>query len=465
MLQLGSAATTLFGRPSRREMLRVGSLGLLGGWSWADLLRSRAAAMPARRKANAVIVLWLWGGPSHIDLFDLKPAAPIEYRGPYEPISTSVPSLQISELLPRTAQRIDRCCLIRSMVSASQDHGVAGTIGLTGSMSGAIDLGGKPQGGSVQPATGSIVGRIRGFAPDRLPPYLIVGSELHQGKKRVVGEGAGTLGGLYDPFRVTYSPVHGVQLPETSLPDGLSLDTVRTRRELLSGMDRRLFDSLGLSPATERSAMQTMDRHYELAMSLILSGAAREVLRLEKEPAAARQAYGGTRFGQSCLLARRLVEGGIPFVQVNWSTHVEPHEDGGDGGWDMHDRNFQQLQDRHAWIFDRAYAALLDDLEERGLLQSTLVLAVGEFGRTPKINGKAGRDHWPSVYSALLAGGGTRGGSVVGGSDKLGEHPSSRPVTPADLGTSILSTLGIGVTDLTTLGLVPQGSVVDEAFG
>ncbi len=160
----------------------------------------------------------------------------------------------------------------------------------------------------------------------------------------------------------------------------------------------------------------------------------------------------------------RLVEAGIPFVQVNWSTHVEGPEDAGDGGWDMHDRYFQVMQDRHGWMLDRALSALLDDLETRGLLDSTLIVAVGEFGRTPKINAKAGRDHWNPCYSGLLAGGGIRGGRVVGSSDRRGEHPADRPATPADLGATLLDRLGVGAADLTGLGLTPSGRAIEELF-
>lgn len=437
-------------------MLRIGSLGLLGGLSWADLLRARESGAAGQVRPRNVIVLWLWGGPSHIDLFDPKPSAPLEYRGPFEPIATCVPGIQVSELLPQLARRADRFALIRSMVSGSQDHGVAGTIGLTGSINGAVDLGGKIAGGSVRPATGSIVGRVRGFQPQRLPPYVVVGQLLHQGKKRVVGEEAGSLGRVYDPFRINYSLENGVEIQNVALPKGVTAETLTARRKLLSALDGRLSARVAGGPTA------SMDRHYELAMSLIVSGAAREVLRIEREPASIRERYGFTRFGQSCLLARRLVAGGIPFVQVNWSTHVEPHEDSGDGGWDMHDRNFQQLQDRHAWIFDRVCSALLDDLDEQGLLASTLVVAAGEFGRTPKINSKAGRDHWPNVYSALLAGGGVRGGAVVGASDRHGAEPASRPVTPADLAATILQCTGINSSVLTPLGLVPQGEAVHD---
>ena len=187
-------------------------------------------------------------------------------------------------------------------------------------------------------------------------------------------------------------------------------------------------------------------------------------LDLSREPETIRAAYGPHRFGQCCLIARRLVETGIPFVQVNWSTHVEGPEDAGDGGWDMHDRYFQIQQDRHAWMLDRALSALLDDLQARGLLETTMVVAVGEFGRTPKINEKAGRDHWNHCYSALLAGGGVRGGAIVGSSNKRGEYPVDVPCTPADLGATILAGLGVTAADLTSIGLAPMGQPVEALF-
>jgi hypothetical protein len=174
--------------------------------------------------------------------------------------------------------------------------------------------------------------------------------------------------------------------------------------------------------------------------------------------------YGRTRFGQSCLLARRLVEHGVPFVQVNWSDHVEPEEDAGDGGWDNHYRHFQCMQDRQAGSLDQTYAALLTDLDGRGLLDSTLVVAIGEFGRTPRINEKAGRDHWEHCYSALIAGGGIRGGRVVGESDARAERPLDRPVTPADLAASVMHAVGITTEQAATLGLVNGGQVIHELF-
>ena len=207
-----------------------------------------------------------------------------------------------------------------------------------------------------------------------------------------------------------------------------------------------------------------MARQHDLAHTLIASRESLAALDVTREPSRIREGYGPHRFGQCCLIARRLVEAGVPFVQVNWSTHVEGPEDAGDGGWDMHDRYFQIMQDRHGYMLDQALSALLDDLHERGLLESTLVVAMGEFGRTPKINDRAGRDHWNTCYSALVAGGGVRGGRVVGDSDRRGEHPTDRPVTPADLGATTLACLGIGTTDLTGIGLTPAGEFIADLF-
>ncbi len=456
MLNLGRLRTrTCQTRTSRRAFLQLGTLGAMG-LSLADLLALRAASAPAQAApAKAVIVLWLWGGPSHLDTFDLKPDAPAEYRGPFEPIATNVPGLNVCELLPGLARRADKYAILRGLHHQSNDHGVAGTIALTGSIAGAVDLGGQSARGALQPSTGAIVGRLhRGRTP--LPPYVILGSQLHQGLKRVVGEGGGLLGSRFDPFRLDYEPGVGLKLPDVELPEGVTADRLAARWDL-----RDL-----IQPPTDRDDRQALalDRHYSLAHDLIAARSNLAALDVAREPAAVREAYGPHRFGQCCLIARRLVEAGLPFVQVNWSTHVECPEDAGDGGWDMHDRYFQIMQDRHGWMLDRALSALLDDLDDRGLLDSTLVLALGEFGRTPKINDKAGRDHWNNCYSGLIAGGGVRGGRVVGASDRKGEHPADRPATPADLGATVLNRLGFTAADLTGVGLVPSGQPIDELF-
>jgi len=439
---------------SRRELLRIGALGLTG-ITLADLLRQEARAQSAAAPARSVILLWLWGGPSHLDTFDLKPGAPVEYRGPYRPIATNVPGIDICELLPRLARRADRYAIVRSIHCASNDHGIAGTIGLTGSEAGGISLGGQTRPGPLQPTHGSIVSRIAGFSPD-MPRCFTVGGRLHQGKKVIAGEAAAMLGPMHDPFRLEYDPQRGVQVPALELTDGLTPSGLDSRRELLTRLNT-------LTQQVERSStMQRLDEFYQQAFALLTSQASREVFDLEQESDETRRKYGRFRFGQSCLLARRLVEAGARFVQVNWSSHVEPVEDTGDGGWDMHDRNFQQFQDRHSWMLDQSLSALLDDLQQRGLLGETIVVALGEFGRTPKINAKAGRDHWEQCYSGLVAGGGFRTGQVVGASDAQAEHPLLRPVTPADIFATVLQQIGIGTPDLTSVGLLPQGELIEE---
>jgi hypothetical protein len=454
MLSLGTIGGQPGTLPSRRAFLRVGTVGALG-LTWGDFLALRVSAGDTSPPARAVIVLWLWGGPSHLDTFDMKPDAPVEYRGPFEPITTAIPGTHICELLPGLARRADRFALLRAVHHESSNHGVAATIALTGSIAGALGAGGLANNTqAMRPATGAIVGRLRPARPGSLPPYVVLGNPLHQGLKRAVGEGGGLLGSAYDPFRLDYEPGIGLKLPDVTLPESVTAARLTGRWDLL----RELDGPAGAGPPGR------LKQYYELARTLIASRQGLAALDIAREPARVREAYGPHRFGQCCLIARRLVEAGIPFVQVNWSTHVEGPEDAGDGGWDMHDRYFEIMQDRHGWMFDRALSALLDDLHDRGLLESTLVVAVGEFGRTPKINSRAGRDHWNTCYSALLAGGGVRGGRIVGASDRRGEHPTNRPVTPADLGATILARLGITTTDVTGIGLTPMGEMIEDLF-
>ncbi|MFM1801620.1 MAG: hypothetical protein RJA81_972 [Planctomycetota bacterium] len=440
----------------RRAFLQVGALGAFG-ISLADLLAQRSVALEPS-PVKSVILLWLWGGPSHLDTFDMKPDAPLEYRGPFEPISTKIPGLNYCELLPNLAQLADKMAVIRSMHHESNDHGVAGTIALTGSQAGAVNLGGGVSAGVMQPSIGSIIGRLNPRPSATLPSYVILGSQLHQGLKKVVGEGGGILGSAFDPFRLDYDPLEGLKVPSLEMPADVSSHRMDERFELLE-MARKGWES-----ELKQRPTRTMDQHYRLARTLLTSKQTLDALSLQKEPEALREKYGRYRFGQCCLLARRLVEAGQPVVQVNWSTHVECPEDAGDGGWDMHDRYFQIMQDRHGWMLDRSMSALIQDLDQRHLLDSTLIVAVGEFGRTPKINEKAGRDHWNPCYSAVLAGGGVRGGAVIGASDKRGEHPADRPVTPADLGATILNRLGVTASDLTDIGLLPQGQPITDVF-
>jgi uncharacterized protein (DUF1501 family) len=302
-----------------------------------------------------------------------------------------------------------------------------------------------------------VVARVRAVR-SKLPPFMVVGGKLHPGKKPIVGEGGGTLGGLYDPFRLEYDPAAGTRVPALRLEPGLTPDRLGDRRRLLQALDR------AARRAEAGHAAGALDDYRAQAFAMLTSPDALRMYDLRSEPAGVVARYGRTRFGQSCLLARRLVEHGVPFVQVNWSDHVEAEEDSGDGGWDHHYRNFQIMQDRHGPWLDQALSALLLDLEGRGLLAHTQVVAVGEFGRTPRINDKAGREHWHHCYSALVAGGGVRGGRVVGASTARGEHPADRPLTPADLAATIHHCVGITSAQAQELGVAVDGKVIEELF-
>ncbi len=439
---------------SRREFLQIGGATALG-----LTLNAKQPAAHAARLANdarAVIFLWLWGGPSQLDTWDPKPNAPMEFRGPFSTIQTPVVGTRISELFPQIANWADRVSIIRSLHTTSNDHGVAGTVGLTGSSLGSVNLGGSAAAGSVRPCVGSIVARAKGFRSE-MPPFMVVGGRLHQGKRAIAGEGGGTLGALYDPFRLVYDPERGTQIPALVLPDNLSPARLQNRQQLLQALDRA-------RRSLDTGSQRTIDDYRSQALALLTSPDATRMFDLSRERPELADRYGRTRFGQSCLLARRLVEHGVPFVQVNWSDHVEAEEDAGDGGWDNHYRHFQITQDRQAPWLDQTLPALLTDLEQRGLLRTTLVVAIGEFGRTPRINDKAGRDHWEHCYSALIAGGGIRGGQIIGESDARAERPRLRPATPADLAATIMHAVGITSEQVATLGINPGGQVIGELF-
>lgn len=454
MLLVGQQRQRTCQNLTRRAFLQVGASSVLG-LSLADLLRLRASGAQTAGTARAVVLLWLWGGPSHLDTWDPKPDAPLEFRGPFAPIATRTPGLRIAELFPEIARITDRVAIIRSMHTQSNDHGVAGTIGLTGSAAGALDLGGRAAPGNPRPALGSVVARVRG-SRGSLPPFLVIGGKLHQGHKPIVGEGGGALGAIYDPFRLEYDPVRGTRVPALQLEPGLTPERLADRRAL-----RVAFDQA--QEGFARRAV-SLDDYRAQAFALLTAPEARRAFDLSTEPASLKERYGLTRFGQSCLLARRLVEHGVPFVQVNWSDHVEAEEDAGDGGWDHHYRNFPIMQDRHGPWLDQALSAFLTDLQDRGLLEKTLVIAVGEFGRSPKINDKAGREHWERCYSALLAGGGVRGGQVIGSSDARGERPHDHPVTPADIAATVQHCIGVTSEQSQTLGLAVNGRVIEQLF-
>lgn len=434
---------------SRRGAIQIGASAILG-MSWDRLL-----AQAPTGSAKSVIFLWLWGGPSQLDTFDPKPNAPSEFRSPFANIPTKIPGVHFTELFPMLAHRSDHFSLLRSMHTQSNDHGVAGTIGLTGSIAGAVGLDGKPGPGQARPTLGSTVAKVRRMQGG-LPSFLVVGGKLHQGKKPIIGENSGFLGASCDPFRLEFDEEKGTRVNALDLGQGLTPERLDDRQRLAGALDdieRKL--QKGSSPWTEQ---------MQQAYALLLRPESRKMFDLGQETPAMRDRYGRTRFGQSCLLARRLVEKKVPFVQVNWSDHVEAEEDAGDGGWDHHYRNFQIMVDRHGPWLDRSISTLLDDLRDRGLLESTLVVAVGEFGRTPKINEKAGRDHWEHCYCALVAGGGIKPGRVIGTSDARAERPAERPLTPADLGATIHQALGITSEQSQSFGLATGGEVIGELF-
>jgi hypothetical protein len=465
MLLVGRQRTRTCGGITRRALLEVGASTVLG-LSLAEWLRQRGGARAESAAAvRSVMLLWLWGGPAHLDTWDPKPAAPLEFRGPFSTIATRTPGVRFCELFPQVARLSDRLAVIRSLKTGSNDHGVAGTIGLTGSSAGGVGLDGKPLPGSARPTTGSVVARFKGWragsVSDRsLPPFLVVGGKLHQGKKPIVGEGGGSLGGLYDPFRLEYDPTAGTtRVPALRLPGDLTPDRLADRKRLLGAFDRLK------KGGDELRAARALDDYRSQAFAMLTSPRAMRAFDLRRETARVKERYGLTRFGQSCLLGRRLVEQGVPFVQVNWSDHVEPEEDAGDGGWDHHYRNFQLMQDRHAPWLDQALSALVEDLHERGLLSRTLVLVLGEFGRSPKINDKAGRDHWEHCYSALVCGGGVKGGRVIGASDARAMHPHDNPLSPADLAMTVQHAAGITSAQANTLKVgLPGARVIEELF-
>jgi len=433
--------------------MQVGASSILG-LSCVDLLRLRAADGYLPAKAKSVILLWLWGGPSQLDTFDPKPNAPLEYRGPFGTIPTRTPGVRFTELFPKLAQTSNQFAVIRSLHTQSNDHGVAGTIGLTGSAAGGTGLDGNPLPGAPRPAMGSVVARARGGSGS-LPSFMVVGGKLHQGKKPIIGEGGGPLGAKYDPFRLEYDPVNGTQIPALQLPPELTPERLADRQ--------RLQEVLSLAERSVQS-QTALDSYRSQALAMLTSADARRMFHLSQEPSALLDAYGRTRFGQSCALARRLVENRVPFVQVNWSDHVEAEEDAGDGGWDHHYRNFQLTADRHGPWLDQAMSTLLADLRQRGLLETTMVIAIGEFGRSPKINDKAGREHWPQCYSALIAGGGVVGGRVIGESDSRAENPRENPLTPADIVATVQHAVGISSEQAVSLGLNVNGRVIEGLF-
>ena len=425
MISISGQGSRLCDGLTRRELLRIGGL-TLAGLGLPALLHGRATNPAARARAKSCIQLFLWGGPSQLETFDLKPNAADGIRGPFKPVATSVPGTRICEHLPRLANLADRYAIVRSLTHTGVNHGTSAYHMLTGRIHFAPGTLRHPSPQDV-PSVASAVTRF-GRQPRDLPPAVSLPSVLYDGDGgEVPGQGPGFLGQRFAPFRVNGDPTR---------PD-FALETL----ELPADVDgRRLRGRIGLQAALARLGETGVPSpHYERAFRLLQSTAARQAFRLAAEPERVRQRYGWTPFGQSCLLARRLVEAGVPLITVFWnSPSLTTNE-----SWDTHVKSFERLENHLLPAFDRALTALLEDLEGRGLLGETLVTCWGEFGRTPKINKNAGRDHWGFCQSGLLAGAGVRGGLVYGSSDGSAAYAAENPVSPDDLAATVFERLGL----------------------
>ena len=424
-------------RIGRRHLIQLGGVGLLG-LGLPQLLRGAEAGRVGAARANAVIFLHQFGGPSHLDTFDMKPDEPDGVRGELKPIATKVPGVQVCGLLPRMAGVADRFALVRSMHHGMKNHNSATYYSLTGHAPPVDDIRLRDT-QELFPAYGSVVAKLAPARAD-LPTFVSYPHLLRDGSV-TPGQHASFLGKSNDPFFIAKDPNSpDFRLPELSLPANLSLDRLENRREVLKLIDRQ-SELLEFS-ATARG----IDEYYERAITMLTSPRVKKAFDLADEPESIRDKYGRTTYGQGCLLARRLVEAGVKFVNVYFAESIGGQEVGR-GGWDTHGFNskpmYPVLKNWLIPITDQAVPTLLDDLDSRGLLDTTLVVWMGEFGRSPRINNMAGRDHWPQCYTALVAGGGTKRGFVYGSSDKSGAYPANNPVLPDDLAATMFHLLGI----------------------
>jgi len=406
----------------RRDVLKAGVLGVAGGLSMTELFALRAAQAAAKQDGGAsastptesVILIWQGGGPSHIDTFDPKPDAPAEIRGTFDPIDTNVSGMQISEHLPNLAKHADKYALIRSVTTNEAAHERGTHYMLTGF---------TPLPGFQVPGYGAVASKFRG-GRSALPPYVAIPGSL------AYGGDAGFLGAALNPFSPSGDPASpNFSVRDLDLPGGVSNERAEGRRTLREAIDAQFSR---YEKGSDR--IRATGEFYNRAYTLLSSAEARAAFDLKKETDATREAYGRTRFGQSALLARRLVETGVRFVTVSI------------GGWDTHYNGFRALGDQLLPMYDRTVAALIGDLHQRGLLANTMVISMGEFGRTPIVNRDGGRDHYARVFSMLMAGGGLRGGQVVGASDSRAMEVAARPVRPEDVAATIYRQLGIDYT-------------------
>jgi hypothetical protein len=428
MLRLDAPRSiSLCDRLTRRDFLHVGAIAPLG-LTLPGFLARKAVGAGGERDINC-IMLFLVGAPSHIDTWDPKPDAPAEVRGPFRVISTNVPAMRVTEIFPRLARHADKFSLIRSLYhTATAVHDTGYQMMQTGRLF---------TGGIEHPHIGCVLGYFKGQRGE-VPAHVLVPRPIGRtGGNLPHGHTAGYLGRQYDPFILNADPsVPNFQVPDLLPPDYLSAVRADRRQRMREAVD-------GALAAFENSTQaRQLDGNFQLAYRLMSSPRAREAFALNREPASVRDKYGRTRFGQSCLLARRLIERGVRFVTVNMFETVFDEIT-----WDIHgSRPFTDIAEMARLVapnFDQAYSALLEDLHDRGLLDTTIVTAMGEFGRTPKINPAGGRDHHPGVWTILIGGGPIKGGRVVGASDELGYRPKTRPVTPGEVAATLYRGLGL----------------------
>ncbi|HVA50896.1 MAG TPA: DUF1501 domain-containing protein [Pirellulales bacterium] len=412
---------------SRRAALAFGALGV-GGLSLPRLLQAEAAATHRKPPARSCILLFQFGGPSQFETFDPKPRAPAEIRGEFGVIATRNPQLVIGEHLPKLAALADKFALVRSVHHDRGSHNSGAYYSLTGRRP-LIDIVTSNAAATDFPCPGAVIDSLRRDV-HLAPTAVSLPTMIADGPFRTPGEFAGFLGKLHDPLFITQNPDDPkFNVEQLALPDGVSVERLRDRRGILS----RLAATAKLSE--KLAAVRDMDAYQQRAVDLLTSPATRQALAIADEPAGVRERYGRNQYGQSVLLARRLVEAGVRFVTVYYSAGI--------GGWDTHKDNFKTLKGSRLPQTDLALSAVIEDLAQRGLLDETLILWTGDFGRTPKVNKDAGRDHWPPCQTVLMAGGGIRGGVLVGSSDKTGAYALSDPKTPDDVMATVYHALGL----------------------
>ena len=428
-------------RPSRRCFLRVGGLAAFG-LTLPAYLRARAASPQTSGSTTRCILLWMQGGPSHIDMFDPKPDAPAEIRGEFGTVPTTLPGVRFTEHLPRLAAMTDHFSVVRGHDPKNGSHGTADHLMMSGH---------KFNPALAFPCYGSVIAKERGFR-DGMLPFVQLGRNID---RRFNGGVAGFLGDTYNPFEVFEDPNARVfRVRDLSVGSRSEQARLDRRYHMLAELDR-------YQEGVEQShpAVEARDTFYEKAHGLITSPAAKRAFDIAREPTKVRDRYGRDRFGQSCLLARRLIEAGVQFVTVT------------DGGWDTHQNNFTSLKTRLLPRLDAGFSALLEDLRVRGLLEETLVVWMGDFGRTPKINPSAGRDHWATAGTVCFAGGGVKHGEIVGSTNALGEYVTDSPVSPQDVAATIYHVLGVPLhtwyrtPDGRPIELVPEGKPVRQLVG